>query len=224
MDHDNSKEITYKLKFIDSYRFMSSSLSSLIDNLSEINNKKLEDEFIDNIRSMITSSLHSLVNLSEINKKIEKSENKSNGNFRSIQNSLSNLVNDLSEINKQEPADEFIDAFRSMSTLLSHLVNYLSVINSKKIELENKFIDNFRTMLASRSHSADEIYEIDKKISLIELSEKFPNTHQLCNKDLNKFPLLLRKGVYPYGDMDSWEKLNKATLSPKEALYNELNK
>ena len=32
---DNGKTITYKLKFIDSFRFMSSSLSSLIDNLSE---------------------------------------------------------------------------------------------------------------------------------------------------------------------------------------------
>ena len=33
---DNSKTITYKLKFIDSFRFMSNSLSSLVDNLPEI--------------------------------------------------------------------------------------------------------------------------------------------------------------------------------------------
>ena len=33
---DNGKTITYKLKFIDSFRFMSTSLSSLVDNLSEI--------------------------------------------------------------------------------------------------------------------------------------------------------------------------------------------
>ena len=32
---DNSKTITYKLKFIDSFRFMSTSLSSLADNLSD---------------------------------------------------------------------------------------------------------------------------------------------------------------------------------------------
>ena len=32
---DNSKTITYKIKFIDSFRFMSSSLSSLVDNSSE---------------------------------------------------------------------------------------------------------------------------------------------------------------------------------------------
>ena len=33
---NNGKTITYKLKFIDSFRFMSSSLSSLVNNLSEI--------------------------------------------------------------------------------------------------------------------------------------------------------------------------------------------
>ena len=32
---DNSKSITYKIKFIDSFRFTSSSLSNLVDNLSE---------------------------------------------------------------------------------------------------------------------------------------------------------------------------------------------
>ena len=41
---DNSKAITYKLKFIDSFRFMSTSLSSLVDNLSEIYNKKCVDK------------------------------------------------------------------------------------------------------------------------------------------------------------------------------------
>ena len=39
---DNDKIIIYKLKFIDSYKFMSASLSSLVDNLSEINKKECE--------------------------------------------------------------------------------------------------------------------------------------------------------------------------------------
>ena len=38
-EHDNSKTATYKLKFIDSCRFMQDSLSNLVDNLSEIHNK-----------------------------------------------------------------------------------------------------------------------------------------------------------------------------------------
>ena len=38
--YNNNKIIIYKLKFIDSFRFMSDSLSSLVDNLSEINKKE----------------------------------------------------------------------------------------------------------------------------------------------------------------------------------------
>ena len=34
-DNDKITKISYKIKFIDSFRFMSSSLSSLVDNLSE---------------------------------------------------------------------------------------------------------------------------------------------------------------------------------------------
>ena len=40
----NDKTITYKLKFIDSFKFMSSSLSSLVDNLCEgiYNNRSID--------------------------------------------------------------------------------------------------------------------------------------------------------------------------------------
>ena len=48
--------------------------------------------------------------------------------------------------------------------------------------------------------------------------------HKFCNKDLNKFSVLLRKGVYPYEYMDSWEKFNETELPDKESFYSELNK
>ena len=35
--------------------------------------------------------------------------------------------------------------------------------------------------------------------------------------------MLLRKGVYPYEYMDSWERLNETSLPDKEAFYSELN-
>ena len=37
---EDDGKITYKLKFIDSYRFMQTSLSSLVDNLSEVYDKE----------------------------------------------------------------------------------------------------------------------------------------------------------------------------------------
>ena len=43
------------------------------------------------------------------------------------------------------------------------------------------------------------------------LIKKFPSVYQ--------FVLLLRKGVYPYEYMDSWEKFDKTSLPPKEAFY-----
>ena len=38
-EHNNGETITYKIKFIDTCRFMPSKLSSLVDSLSEIDNK-----------------------------------------------------------------------------------------------------------------------------------------------------------------------------------------
>ena len=95
-------------------------------------------------------------------------------------------------------------------------------INKK--ETENKFTVNMRSMLTSLSQSIDEVAEIDRKITYDALIEKFPNTHQLCNKDLNKFALLLRKGVYPYEYMDSWKRFKEESLPDKESFYSELNK
>ena len=62
------------------------------------------------------------------------------------------------------------------------------------------------------------------KVSQATLIEKFLNTYQFCKGDLNKFALLLRKGVYPYEYMDSWEKFNETSLPDKKAFYSELNK
>ena len=42
------------------------------------------------------------------------------------------------------------------------------------------------------------------------------------NVNLNKFVMLLRKGVYPYEYMDSWEKFNETSLTAKKDLYSEL--
>ena len=51
-----------------------------------------------------------------------------------------------------------------------------------------------------------------------EAIKNFPILHKFCNGVLNSFLLLLRKGVYPYEYMDSWEKFDETTIPPKEAF------
>ena len=58
--------------------------------------------------------------------------------------------------------------------------------------------------------------KVEWKIPLNKLFKKFPSVYQFCNGNLNKFVMLLRKGIYPYEYMDSWEKSNEAALPPKK--------
>ena len=48
--------------------------------------------------------------------------------------------------------------------------------------------------------------------SINRLIEKFPNVYQFCDSDLNKFVLLIRKGIYPYEYMDTQERFEKIFL------------
>ena len=53
--------------------------------------------------------------------------------------------------------------------------------------------------------------------------KKLKNTCSFCNNDLNKFILLLRKGVCPYEYMESWERFNETSLPSKKEFYSNLN-
>ena len=62
------------------------------------------------------------------------------------------------------------------------------------------------------------IWKTNKKLIKI-----FENTYEFFNGDINKFILLLRKGVYPYEYMDSWERFTETSLPDKKAFYSKLN-
>ena len=51
----------------------------------------------------------------------------------------------------------------------------------------------------------------------------FANIYEFCDRDIDKFILLLRKGAYPYEYMDSWERFNKTLLLSKRDFYSSLN-
>ena len=63
-----------------------------------------------------------------------------------------------------------------------------------------------------RCFECKKIYEKDFNKDLI---NGFSNTYRFCNEDINKFILLLRKGVYPYEYMDSWKRFDEASLPDK---------
>ena len=88
-------------------------------------------------------------------------------------------------------------------------------------ELANNMSGNFNGIKCKSCTENNRCKECKKLIE--RLIKKFPSIYQFCNGDLNKFILLLRKGVYPYEYMDSWEKFDETTLPPKEAFYSNLN-
>ena len=51
--------------------------------------------------------------------------------------------------------------------------------------------------------------------SINALIEKFPSVYQFCDGNLDKFVLLLRKGVYPYEYINSWERFDETSLPDK---------
>ena len=110
---------------------------------------------------------------------------------------------------------KFVDTCRFMPSKLSGLVDNLSEINDKdcRIGLQRKDVKSECEFIGLKNNGLNYRCKERKGIStksINELIEKFPRMYQFCNGDLNKFVLLLRKSVYPYECMDSWEKFDEA--------------
>ena len=56
-----------------------------------------------------------------------------------------------------------------------------------------------------------------------ELIKRFASVYKFCNKEINKFILLLRKGVYPYDYMDSRKSFNETSFSDQKDFHSILN-
>ena len=111
-----------------------------------------------------------------------------------------------------------------MSSSLSKLVDNLSegIHNNKCFDCKSG-LDDVKTKnekLILKCFNCELYYK--KKFNK-EIIKRFASTYEFCNKDLNKFILLLRKGVYPYEYMDNWERFNETLLPIKESLYSNLN-
>ena len=56
-----------------------------------------------------------------------------------------------------------------------------------------------------------------------DLINRYASTYKFCDGHVNNFILLLRKGVYPYEYMDSWERFDETSLSNNEDFFSGLN-
>ena len=120
--------------------------------------------------------------------------------------------------------NKFIDSYRFMASSLSKLADNLSEgIHNNKCVNCNYCLDYIKIKnekLILECYNCKQCYR--KKFNK-ELIKRFASTYSFCNNDLNKFILLLRKGVYPYEYMDNWERFNETSLPSKESFYSNLN-
>ena len=113
---------------------------------------------------------------------------------------------------------------RFTSSSLSSLVDNLSagLHNDRCIDCKSclDYMTNKDEQIIFRCFECKKNYKKDFSKELI---NRFLSTYKFCSGDINKFILLLRKGVYPYEHMDSWERFHETLLPDKEAFYSSLN-
>ena len=208
---------------------MSSSLSKLVDNLSEgIHNNKCFDCKSNLDYVCITKNEKLLLKCFNCN--IYYKKNFNNDLIKKFKNTYSFCNNDTTE----SSSSERINISYLMSSSLSKLVDNLSegIHNNKcfdcKSNLDYVCITKNEKLLL-KCFNCNIYYKKNFKNDLI---KKFKNTYSFCNNDttesssserINKFVLLLRKGVYPYEYMDSWERFNEKLLPSKKDFYSNLN-
>ena len=111
-----------------------------------------------------------------------------------------------------------------MSTSLSNLVSNLSEgpHNDRCVDCKSclDYMTTKDEQLIFRCFRCKKNYEKNFNKELI---QRFANTYEFCNRDLKKFILLLRKGVYPYEYIDSWQRFNETSMPEKEAFFSNLN-
>ena len=111
-----------------------------------------------------------------------------------------------------------------MSTSLSSLVDYLSdgfhcnkYIGCKS-SLDYMITRDDQSMF--RRFECKKNYQKDFNKHLI---NRFANTYEFRNKDVNRFILFLMKGINPCEYINRWERFDETLLPDKEAFYSSLD-
>ena len=119
---------------------------------------------------------------------------------------------------------KFINSFRFMATSLSKLVDNLTnnIHNDKFIKCKSNlcFVRAMNEKLIFKCIDCEKEHEkeFNKDLGL----QRFANTYKFCDNDINKFIMLLQKGVYRYEYIDEWDKFNEKIIPSKESFYSNL--
>ena len=107
----------------------------------------------------------------------------------------------------------------SLSKLVDNLTDNIRSDKCIKCKFNLSFVRAINEKLIFKCIDCEKEYE--KEFNK-ELLKRFSNTYEFCDNDLNKFLILLRKGVYLYEYMDEWNKFNEKVLPSKESFYSNL--
>ena len=101
----------------------------------------------------------------------------------------------------------------SLSSLVDNLTEGIHKIECKYCNCFLKYESVKDNLIKYKCLSCNKGYsnKLDEK-----LKKRFKNSFKFSNNNINKFILLLKKGVYPYEYIDDWESFNEVTLPEKE--------
>ena len=125
-------------------------------------------------------------------------------------------------INEIEIKLKFIDTFRVTFNSLDTLVNNLTELN--KCKECNKECNNYIIVKNTIKYSCNKCKKVSYR-SIDNLISKCSNVYSICNGDLDKFFIIIKKRgiLYPYEYMNSWNKFNETNNPPFEKYYSRLN-
>ena len=129
-----------------------------------------------------------------------------------MSSSLSKLVDNLSEGIHNNKCDDCKSNLDHIKTKNEKLI--LECNNCKQ-----RYRKKFNKELVKRFASTYEFYNNDTTGSTAEPS----CLERSSSESINKFVLLLRKGVYPYEYVDTWERFSEISLPSQNDIYSNLN-
>ena len=183
-------EITYKIKFIDSYRFMSSSLSKLVDNLSEgIHNNKCVDcnSCLDYIKIKNTKLLLKCINCNACyRKKINKDL------IKKLKNTYSFCNNDINKfvslLRKGVYPYEYVDKWERFSEIsLPSKEDFYSNLNMEDInDIDYRHANNVSKRF--ELENLGQYHDLHVQSDTLLLADVFENFRDMCIKEYELDP------------------------------------